>query len=287
MNLIEQQIYEFIEHLGSGEAELSDELIEEFGERAKAALRKHLSELQEEKFRLRISNIGRKLRHLMLEQKYGRGKPSPELTLKMLYGSLYEALTILLLKGSKVNLQEYDQPVTLKLNDAEIDGTLDVIIDGKVYDIKTASPYAYENKFDSYEALIQTDSFGYIDQGIGYAKARGIPFGGWIVINKSTGQLKVIDIPASVHDKIMQERLTELNVKINHIVNKKPIPLCDQAVEETYYRKPTGNVVLGDACKFCDHKDKCHPGIRYLASPISKSENPVYKWYIKLKEGPI
>lgn len=283
MHPIEQQIYEYIEQVSLGNKELSDAEVEEFGERCKAALKSKITELKNQKFYLRMSNIGRPLRQLMLEKQYGRPTPTPEFSIKMLYGSLYEALTILLLKAS-CGLKEYDIPVALPIAGIKLEGTLDVKIGNKVYDIKTASPYAYEHKFTSWESLYNSDDFGYLAQGFGYAKANGNRFGGWIVINKSTGEFKVVEIPEHEHDRLMSEKLQEISDKIEHINTNKPIPPCENVIEETYYRKPTGNVVLGDACRFCPRKDICHPGIKYCASPVSKSENPVYKWYIKLKE---
>lgn len=283
MHPIEQQIFEYIEQIGLGNVELDEVLVEEFGERAKDALRKNFSEFKERQFRLRMSNIGKPLRQLMLEKKYGRGKASPDFILKMLYGSLYEALTILLLKASKVNLQEHDKQVSLSVAGIAIDGMLDVKIDGKIYDIKTASPYSYEHKFDSWESLASSDDFGYIDQGFGYGAADKSPFGGWIVINKSTGQLKVIAIPEDVEEELTKTRLALIAAKVKHITTNQPIPACTEAIDETYYKKPTGNVVLGPNCRYCSYKEKCHPGIKYCQSPTSKSERPAYKWYVKVK----
>lgn len=284
MSLVEQQVYELIEQLGLGNAVLSDELINEFGERAKKAVKDRLQEAKEKKFSLRMSNIGRPLRQLMLDKKYGYKPASSDFILKMLYGSLYEALTLLLLKASKVNITDQDKQVTLNVANVGIDGTLDVIIDGKVYDIKTASPYSYEHKFDSWETLASSDDFGYLGQGFGYAIANGCKFGGWIVINKSTGQVKVVEIPNEEHDALAEKHFKEVETKIDHINTNKPIPPCTGTTEETYYKKPTGNQILGSSCRFCPHKDKCHPGIRYLPSQSSKADKPKYVWYTKLKE---
>lgn len=285
MHPIEQQLYEYVEQVGLGNKELPEEVIEEFGKRCGAALKARIAEVKERKFTLRMSNIGKSLRQLMLEKKYGVSQPTPDFLFKMLYGSLYEALTLALLKASDVAITEQDTPVVLPIGDTRILGTLDVVIDGKVYDIKTASPYSYEHKFVSWESLASADSFGYLAQGFGYALAHDKPFGGWIVINKSTGQIKVISLPDEVQTDLQTKYLKEIAGKIDHIDKDLPMPACTEAVEETYYRKPTGNVILGPACKFCSHKDKCHPGIKYAASPNSKGEKQVYKWYIKIKES--
>lgn len=284
MHQIEQQIYEFIEQVGLGKAELSDALIEEFGARCKSALKDRISELREPEFKLRMSNIGRPLRTLMLEKKYGRTAPTPDFLLKMLYGSLYEALTIALIKASNVNLTAQDKKVVLNIAGEAINGTLDVKIGNKVYDVKTASPYSFDNKFVSWETVVNSDDFGYVGQGFAYAIADGCKFGGWIVINKATGQIKVIEIPDEVYNELAKKVITELDAKITHINKNMPMPECDGVIEETYYKKPTGNKILNGNCKFCEYKKECHPGIKYLPSKASKSNNPKYTWYTEIKE---
>lgn len=130
MNNIEQQIYEFIEKVAVGNAVLPEELIEEFGERCKQAVRDKISEAQEKKFTLRMSNIGRPLRQLMLDKLYGYKPVSSDFILKMLYGSFYEALTLMLLKASSIPVIEHDKKVSMKVATTEIQGTFDVKIRG-------------------------------------------------------------------------------------------------------------------------------------------------------------
>lgn len=284
MHKIEQQVYEYIEQVGLGKVELTDSIIEEFGERCKDALKKHVSELREREFTLRMSNIGRPLRNLMLDKEHGYKPVSADFILKMLYGSLYEALTIVLLKGAGVGVSSLDGQVSLEIANTVVNGMYDVVIDDKVYDIKTASPYSFDKKFVSWETLAFSDDFGYLGQGFGYAKAAELKFGGWIVINKVTGQLKVVEIPDDIHDGLMEKHLKEVAYKINHINKNFPMPACTGTVEETYYKKPTGNVVLGGSCRFCSHKEKCHPTIQYMPSKAGKSESPKYVHYISIKE---
>jgi hypothetical protein len=285
MHIIEQQIFEYMEQVGAGNAELPEDLLEEFAQRCKAALKDRISEIKEREFKLRMSNIGKPLRSLMLDKEYGYAPPTPDFILKMLYGSLYEALTLVLLKASSVNITDQDKPVKLRISNTEIEGTLDVIIDDKVYDIKTASPYSYERKFASYDTLAADDSFGYTGQGFGYAKADNRNFGGWFVINKATGEFKVIEVPASEHDTLMQKSLDEVTKKVKHIEQNLPMPPCTGEVDETYYKKPTGNKVLGSSCRFCPHKFKCHPGVQYKPSVTGKAESPKYVYYTHLKEN--
>lgn len=282
--MFDTQVYEFMEKVAAGEAELSEEILNEFAERCKETLRLRVAEVQQREFKLRMSNIGKPLRNLMLEQKYGCGKPDPKFVLKMLYGSLYEALTLALLKASGVDVQEHDTQVSLTLSNTVVDGTLDVILNGKVYDVKTASPYSYEKKFTSWETLAYDDGFGYLGQLFGYAKAKGVMAGGWLVINKVTGEFKVVPIPEDIHDGLMTKYMSELTYKVKHIEDNQPMPPCPGPEEETYFKKPSGNIILGAKCRFCDYKKKCHPTLQYLPSKVSKSADTKYVHYIKVKE---
>lgn len=285
MHPIELQISSYIEAVAKGEAVLDESAIEEFGERCKAAVRDRLKEAREKKFTLRMSNIGRPLRQLMLDKEYGYADPSPDFVLKMLYGSFYEAMTLLLLKASGTNVTDHDKQVSLDIGRTTIQGTLDVIIDGKVYDVKSASPYAYEHKFTSWESLAADDAFGYLTQGFLYAESVSKTFGGWIVINKATGEFKVIDIPEDIHDELKVKYLTEADSKIKHILSDGEIPPCDGVVEETYYKKASGNKILSNKCTWCVHKNKCHANLKYMPSKVSKSDTPKYVYYVELKEG--
>ena len=66
----------------------------------------------------------------------------------------------------------------------------DIVIDGAVDDIKSASNWSYTNKFESFDTLRQGDAFGYVAQLAGYAKAADKRAGGWWVVNKANGEFK-------------------------------------------------------------------------------------------------
>ena len=292
MHPIEQQLYSFLNDCCEGKAEVPEHLYTEFSKRCEDAVRKHLSEKPGKDFTLRMSNIGRPLRQLMLEKKYGRGTPSPEFLLRMLAGTLDEAFMLFLFKAAGINVTKHDHKVTLPVTIdnntvVNVDGTFDVETDGRnLWDFKTASPYSYDNKFTNYEVLAKRDDFGYMGQGFGYAKAyqqenKDARFKGWIVRNKATGDFKVIEIPDYKHTTLSTHYVGELLAKVEHITLDKPIPKCEGEVEETYYKKLTGNRVLLDVCKYCPHKEVCHPGIKYCQSLVGKSEAK-WKWYTKI-----
>lgn len=281
---LEAVIYSFLQSAANHEdLGVPDALYEEFGKRCMDGLKKQLTRDAQE-FSLRMSNIGKDTRQLMLEKKYGRGIVSPDFILKMLDGDLQEALIMFLMKASGITVLAQEKEVILKMPSTSLTGTFDVKLKyagEKVWDVKTASPYSYANKFMNWETLAKSDDFGYMAQGFGYAAAEGVPFGGWIVKNKATGELKVIEIPDEVHDDLSKKYLTEIEYKINYINDpKSKMPECQGVCPETHYKKPSGNLILGNSCKYCPHKEKCHPEIQYLPKRVGKGSS--YEWYVKI-----
>lgn len=246
------------EKANKGEAQLSEELVEEFGELCKTALRKQFTP-NEKEFRLRISQIGKSLRQQQCEL-LGLPKDGEEpynTVIKFLYGDVAEAIIMTLMKAAGVNIENEQKEVTLNIGGIDLAGTYDVRIGGKIYDIKTASPYAYENKFArGFENVDATDTFGYVTQLYLYAEADKAHVGGWIVLNKVTGELQVVEPPiADNRFKSKHLQLAEANIKrllattsINDI--DKTIP----KVAETYYKKPTGKWVLDSDYTYFPYK---------------------------------
>ena len=63
------------------------------------------------------------------------------------FGDIIEALAILIMKSAGVDIKNEQKKVIYKFNGDKIEGRQDVEIDGKVWDIKSASPYSFEKKF--------------------------------------------------------------------------------------------------------------------------------------------
>ena len=84
-------------------------------------------------------------------------------------GDIIKAVFKGILREAKVEYQDSERVTTIE--DADIDGTYDLIIDEAVDDVKSASDWSYKHKFQSYEVLKDNDSFGYVGQLAGYAKA--------------------------------------------------------------------------------------------------------------------
>lgn len=283
MHPIEQKVNLFLEAACLGKAAFSEDLIQEFGERCKQVLRDSFIEKEQtqRKFYLRMSNIGRPLRQLMLDKVNGSTfKPTKEFKLKSTIGHLYEAFMFALLKASQVQVDDHDKKVKMEVLGYDIPGTYDIKIDGKIYDVKTASPYSYDNKFSSIENLRDGDAFGYFAQGFGYSFADDAPFGGWIAINKVTGEYKVLDIPEHQYAELADSYKKEIYDKVKHVTSSDVIPPCTGVVDEFFSKKPTGNRILNRDCEWCNHKESCHANLQVAPEAFSKAKEPKLKYYI-------
>ena len=155
-------------------------------------------------------------------------------------------------------------------------------MDGKIDDVKSASPSTYNNKFEDFESLQKGDGFGYIPQLVGYSKAAGKEVGGWWAINKATGEITYLDLEITDEDK--QELLKEVEDKIETIKSNKPFKRCFDEVEETFRGKKTGNKHLHKICSMCEYKKPCWGDLKYRPQPASKAQNPPWLYYISLNE---
>lgn len=283
MHKIEQAIQVFLENIES--ANVPEELIEEFGERCKDALRQCLlAKRSEEPFRIRMSNIGKPLRQLMLEKLYGRPPIDEQARLKLTYGHIYEAMLLFLLKATGLQVETGKQ-VELDIDGNKIQGTLDLKIDGVIYDVKSASSWSYDNKFTSFDHLRADDPFGYCGQGFGYALADKSHFGGWIVIDKSDGRIKLVNGPDSSYKQVENEYLEDFRQKVkilNTDFKDADMPACTGVLEETFNRKKTGNFYLSKPCEFCPHRYKCHPELTRSEDVNSQAKRKTWKYYTKL-----
>ena len=279
----ELAVYSFLQKAMAGETTMDKEVADQVASDIRSALYKQFDSGPRGEFRLRMSNIGKPKCQLWFEKNDAEDKTPlpPHFLINMILGDIVEAVFKGLLRAAGVTFKD-NEMVTLKLpSGREINGEYDMELDGKIDDVKSASPWSYKNKFASFDALAQGDSFGYIPQLVGYATASGKDVGGWWVVNKGTGEFKYVD--ASEVDK--EAVLQQIQDLVDYIDNDEPFERCFDPVPETFYRKPTGNLVLPGACKFCDFKHKCHPTLKTLPSRASKATNPPEVDYIFIGDG--
>lgn len=268
----ELAIYSFLQKAMAGETTMSEEVAKQVASDVEAALYKQFDSGPRDAFRLRMSNIGKPKCQLWFEKNDPEGKTPlpPHFLMNMILGDIVEAVFKGLLRAAGVAFED-NAKVTLQLsNGKEIKGEYDMEIDGKIDDVKSASPWSYQNKFASFDALASGDSFGYIAQLVGYSEAAGKEIGGWWVVNKANGEFKYV--AAEGVDK--QAELNKIEELVDYIDSDAPFERCFEPVPETFYKKQTGNMVLPSGCKFCSFKHKCHKTLQSIPSRVSKAKNP-------------
>ena len=114
--------------------------------------------------------------------------------------------------------------------------------------------FAFEHKFKDFETVRADDSFGYMAQGLD-AKARDA-FGGWIVINKSTGQWKFIEA-----DNQYQDEYDVIKDTVDYIATDAGFERCLDEIDETFRKVPTGNKYIAKDCTYCDYGVLAYPAI--------------------------
>ena len=283
MNVKEASLISYLVNVLDGKAEMPSYLFDEFADLSRKALEKHFTRKKED-FRLRMSNVGKPLCQLQMQAKgVEPEKPSHDFIVRMIIGDMLEALVIVLLKASKIEVKSQHQKVSLGVGDTQIEGEYDIELDDGIYDIKSVSPFSFTTKFNAdngYDKIKQSDSFGYISQGHGYGMAANKPFKGWIAINKTTGEIVFTD------SKHTDEEKKEVYSKIYNtsvaLLDEKPFERCFTDVEEVYYSKPTGNRTLGIECSYCPYKHDCWDNLEFRRQLPSKGKNPKWTWYTKI-----
>ena len=280
-HVAELKLHQYMTDAVNGKSTMSDEVVDQVANDVRDALQRQFSgKVKRKDFRLRMSNIGRPTCQLW----YEKNKPETALPksnnfmMNMMLGDIVEAVFKGLLKAAKVDYQDSEN-VILKLKDNNVSGSYDLVIDGAVDDVKSASDWSYKNKFESYDTLSSGDGFGYVGQLAGYAKASGKKVGGWWVVNKANGHFKYV--PASglnLDDEIKKIENTVATVNTNKFER------CFEPEIETFRGKATGNTVLNSNCKFCDYRYDCW-NLTDKPAVMSKAQTPKIVSYISLVDN--
>jgi hypothetical protein len=250
-NLV-SDIYSVLSPLTEGEAlDISDKDIDDFGEAIKDVVRHWATPKARDNNTLRMSNIGKPSRQLWYDLKYKREESSFEdshLPIKFLYGHLLEEVLLFLVKMSGHKVEDEQKEVEVK----DVKGHIDCKIDGEVIDIKTASGFAF-NKFKN-GTLREDDPFGYMAQLAGYEEAEGTTNGGFLVINKESGELTLYQ-PEELDKPYAPKIIEDIKESLN---NNEPPEVCYEPIPEG----KSGNMKLPKNCVYCNHKFKCYPDLR-------------------------
>ena len=277
----EIKIHRYLEDVRKGKRGMNSATIARIVKDVQEAVHKQFNPA-ERKFTLRMSNIGRPYCQLWYDKnapEQGIDMPANFL-MNMMIGDIVEAVFKGVLTEAGVDFSD-GYKSTLTLGKHKIDGTHDLIMDKRVDDIKSASPWSYKNKFSDYYTLKSHDSFGYIGQLAGYSKALNVEPGGWWVVNKATGEFKYVSAWDMAVDR--QDILDEIKEKADKLEQNK-FERCFEPVEETYRKKPTGNKVLAEECGWCKYRFKCWPSLQELPSLASQAKEKPMVAYIEIAD---
>ena len=286
MSSILNRVQMFLTEANKASVDISSTIVNEFGEACKQAFKKQFTDTRENKFRIRMSSIGRPLCQLQMEKSGAEAEPMPyNAKMRNLFGDLIEASAVAIMKAAGIRIEDLQKEVKLKLGKQTIKGTYDVKIQNKIWDIKSASPYSFDHKFGEdggFDAILKQDTFGYVSQGYLYSNAEKTDFGGWIAINKSTGEWSIAETPLS--DSKYSKNAIELAQKnIEALESNAPFKRLFKDEEEFFNKKATGNRTLGVECRFCAYKKPCWgKNLQYLPQQQSKALNPKWVWYTEV-----
>ncbi len=278
----ELQIHSYLNKVISGDANMSDDTIEMVVSHIRTSLKNQFNKKRgKEPFRLRMSNIGRPYCQLWFEKNKPekRIKPPTKFIMTMMFGDIVEAIFKGILKEAKVEYEDSEE-VVLSLGKDKIKGTYDLISDGHVADIKSASSWSYTNKFQSFDTVKESDPFGYVGQLAGYAKASNTKAGGWWVINKNNADFKYI----SAEDLDIEKEVIKLKDVAKRLKENK-FERCFEPEQETFRGKDTGNTVLNKNCTFCDFRYECWSNLTERPAVMSKAKEPRMTAYVELRKG--
>jgi len=245
-----EDIYKFLDPLTENKKiKVTEKQIDEFGKSMAQAFKHWALPEPRSSEKLRMSNVGKPARQLWFDFN-AEEKPEklePHLLIKFLYGHLLEEVLLFLvsLSGHKVENQQ-------KLIEVSgVKGHMDCTIDGEVVDVKTASGFAFKKFRDG--TLHRDDPFGYIHQLTGYEQAQGTNNGGFLVLNKETGEITLFK-PSDFDKPNIVNSIDKIKTVIK---KKKPPAFCYEAVPEG----KSGNYKLPRECTYCKHKVECYKDV--------------------------
>ena len=197
-------------------------------------------------FTVRMSNVGKPSRQLWYEKRdpKGRGGIDGATQIKFLYGHLLEEIVLILVRMAGHKVTDEQKEVTVD----GIVGHMDCKINGEVVDVKTASRFAF-NKFKD-GRLAEDDPFGYLGQLAGYEAAEGTDNGGFLVLNKESGELCMY-VPDDMDKPNIKASISELLPALDL---DTPPELCYTPIPDG----KKGNMKLPKGCSWCKYKYECY-----------------------------
>jgi hypothetical protein len=95
----------FLTEANKASVDISSTIVNEFGEACKDAFKKQFTDIREDKFRVRMSSIGRPLCQLQMEKSGAEAEPMPYNTkMRNLFGDLIEASAVAIMKAAGIRM---------------------------------------------------------------------------------------------------------------------------------------------------------------------------------------
>ena len=138
-----------------------------------------------------------------------------------------------------------DQQKQVVLND--VVGHQDAVVDDVLVDFKSASSFSFKKFTEG--MVFKDDPFGYVAQLSAYAQANNAKEAGWVVIDKTTGQIAY----CPVHQMEMINASQKIDYLRNAIKDSEPPARCYDDVPDG----KSGNMQLSVGCNYCPHKFDC------------------------------
>jgi len=277
-----------------GEVTVSPSAIMDFANECKESVEIQINKRRE--YRIRMSGLGRPLCQQLLDRSGLKEEMDYNALFRFLFGDLVESVAVLIMEQAEVEIVEKQKAVELQIAGHKVQGTLDLILKDemgidKVWDVKSASEWAFKFKYTGYggyDKIKEDDPFGYIMQGHLYGEATGLPFGGWIVINKSSGEVAVVEAP-EWQDEDRRVYMADAEKRVKRLLDPDPDFVKPFKSEfETYKIKGeeirTGNKTLPKICSMCGYRSHCWSKAKLHGKVTSKAKSPPKVWYDVLKK---
>ena len=164
----EMVIHQYLDKASSGETTISTSTVNQICKDVRdAVVRQFGGSNKRDGFAFRMSNVGRPSCQLWFEKnKPQEALPKPTtFVMNMMLGDIVEAVFKGILREAGVQYED-SKRVTLDIGEDSpqrvVTGEYDIVIDGAVDDVKSASDWSYRNKFESFDTLKEGDAFGYV-----------------------------------------------------------------------------------------------------------------------------
>jgi|TARA_B110000971_G_scaffold218403_1_gene257098 hypothetical protein len=292
LNLL--KIQDYMQKATRGEVTVSPSAILDFANECKESVEVQINKRRE--YRIRMSGLGRPLCQQLLDRSGLKEEMDYNALFRFLFGDLVESVAVLIMEQAGVEIVEKQKAVELQIAGHKVQGTLDLILrdemgQDKVWDVKSASEWAFKFKYTGYggyDKIKEDDPFGYIMQGHLYGEATGLPFGGWIVINKSSGEVAVVEAP-EWQDEDRRVYMADAEKRVKRLLDPDPDFVKPFKSEfETYKIKGeeirTGNKILPKICSMCGYRSHCWSKAKLHGKITSKAKSQPKVWYDVLKK---